>query len=176
MSIRVEWHENIAKVPPEVAMEALWLVGQNLITEATNNIPLDTGTLRRSGTVTVGALPPFAEVYEGAQKEDQAKRYEGQKQSGARLVYVSYNTPYARRLHENLNWRPRDWKYSRRKRRSVKGGYTRKSRAAGFEGTYVRKIPKPAVGGPKWIERAAPRAFSRMDEMVRRAKAKMGVV
>ena len=152
----VVWHEEIAKLPEAVVMEALWLTGQDTIREAMNNIPLDTGTLRRSGTVTVGALPSPEEVYRQAGKKDMSAFYQGKELGSQKTVFISYNTPYARKLHESMNWKPRNWKVGKRKGKSV-------------------RVPKPAVGGPKWIERAIPKAWGRLQMMVQRAKRKLGV-
>lgn len=156
MSVAVNWNDEAAKLPEKVMMEALWLLGQDTVREAMNNIPLDTGTLRRSGTVTVGGLPDPNKVYSEAQKKSMAKAYEGDSMGLHKVVFVSYNTPYARKLHESLNWKPRNWKYGRRRGKTV-------------------RRPKPAVGGPKWIERAIPKSWGRLQIMVNRAKKKMGV-
>jgi|LAHU01.1.fsa_nt_gb hypothetical protein len=153
MSVSLIWHKDIEEVPEKIVMEALWLVGQDTIKEAMNNIPLDTGTLRRSGTVTVGALPDAKAVYAFAPFMSTKTAYEGMVLGPLKVVYVSYNTPYARRLHEDMSWKPRAWKYGRRKGKTI-------------------RIPKPAVGGPKWIERALPRAWSRLPQMIARARRK----
>ena len=117
---------------------ALWYMGQALIAEAQrlNLVPLDTGALRRSAVVTLNKLPSMSDVY------DKAKPGDGDRpvvvdnpeshNEDVDTAYVSYNTPYAARLHEDMTWNPRDW-------RRTAGG---------------KKVTKPAVGGPKWIEKA----------------------
>jgi hypothetical protein len=58
-------------------LAALRSGGESLLAEAQQEAPVETGTLRRSGTVT---------------------------ESGD-TVCVSFNTPYAVRQHEELEWR-----------------------------------------------------------------------
>lgn len=158
MSTQIIWHKEIEAVPEHIVMEALWLVGQSAIQRAQNNIPLDTGTLRRSGTVTVGALPEANAVYAAAAtaKKSMAENYKGMILGPSKTVFISYNTPYARRLHEDMSWKPRSWKYGRRKGKA-------------------RRIPKPAVGGPKWIERALPGSWALLPQMISRARRKFEV-
>lgn len=98
------WRGNEAKkIVVEAAREALWTAGEDLIEKVQNEVPVLSGTLRRSATVTEGQLPDMEQVYE------QAKAGRTMKDAfrGAILgtlkqlsVYVSYNTPYARRQHE----------------------------------------------------------------------------
>ncbi len=163
MSERVEikWDDRAAKDKIQrVVEEALWLAGQDAITQSMPNVPLDTGTLRRSGTVTVGKLPDAKPTY------DEAQAGRGNKgktigleapHTGGRLrdlvVYVSYNTPYAIWLHESPDWRPRGW------RLTAKG----------------RRVEKPAVGTWKWLEKALPTVKRRWSGYVSRAKRKAGL-
>jgi hypothetical protein len=63
--------------PIEVAAGLLEPVGQYILQEANKTIPIDQGTLQRSGQVTVGDLE----------------------------VVVSYDTPYAVRQHEDTRLR-----------------------------------------------------------------------
>ena len=159
--VRVEWHgDDAADKLQRVVEEMLWLAGQDAITQAMNNVPLDTGTLRRSGTVTVEKLPEAAAVYHEAQggKGNKGKtigksapRMGGKPRD--RRVFVSYNTPYAIWLHESPNWKPRDWKVT----------------AAG------RRVTKPAVGSWKWLEKALPAVKRRWPVYLARAKRKAGI-
>jgi hypothetical protein len=59
---------------------ALHQIGEDLLGAAIEEAPLEEGTLRASGDVTVNVLP-----------------------GGAELV-VSFNTPYAARQHEEVTW------------------------------------------------------------------------
>lgn len=63
----------------EVALEAMNTGAEAILTEAIDETPIDTGTLRRSGGVSWGI--------------------------DRKSVYVSFNTPYARRQHEDLTLR-----------------------------------------------------------------------
>ncbi len=153
MTVNLVWFKEIEGVPEKIVMEALWLVGQDTVAEAQNLIPLDTGTLRRSGTVTVGSLPDPGKIYPQAKTKNMRKVYQGQVLSPAKIVYISYNTPYANRLHEDMNWKPRGWKTGRRKGKTI-------------------RLKKPAVGGPKWIEKSIPRSWQRLPQMITRARRK----
>jgi hypothetical protein len=65
------------RIAREAGLGALRQGAEVLLTEAQNEAPVETGTLRRSGTVT----------------------------EATDRVYVSFNTPYAVRQHEELEWR-----------------------------------------------------------------------
>lgn len=161
-SVKLDWHgDKVMDKLQQVTLEMLWLAGQDTITQAINGIPLDTGTLRRSGTVTVDKLPDPEGVYNSAQN-GRGNRGETAKDAGdapgssnpsGPVVYVSYNTPYAKRLHESLSWSPRDWK------RTATG----------------RIVDKPAVGGAKWLERALPKVKKRWRTYAERARKKVGL-
>ncbi len=100
---RVKWYgKQVEKVVLEAAMKALVTGGEAILTDAINEAPVDTGTLRRSGTVTKGGLPNAEQVFEGAKAGSEQKL--GQEKGKEPAVYVSFNTPYARRQHEELEW------------------------------------------------------------------------
>ncbi len=155
----VHWDARTAEAKiQQVVIEALWLAGQNAITLAMNDVPLDTGTLRRSGTVTVDTLPEAQQVYREASsgKGNKGKTIGAsapKSSSKAPTVYVSYNTPYAIWLHESQKWTPRAW------RKTATG----------------KTVPKPAVGRWKWLENVLPKVRSRWDAYVTRAKRKVGL-
>lgn len=160
--VRLEWHgDDIMRKLQAVVSETLWLAGQDAITQSMNNIPLDTGTLRRSGTVTVDELPKPEDVYSEAQggsgnRGETTKNADNAPPSGNPnnpKVYVSYNTPYAVCLHENMGWSPRSTKVT----------------ASG------NVVSKPAVGGPKWLEKALPTIKKRWGTYIARAKRKVGL-
>lgn len=65
----------------DAATAALRDAAEAILTESHKEVPHDTGTLQRSGTVTVG------------------------QEGGGPVAVVSYNTPYARRLHEHPEYR-----------------------------------------------------------------------
>ncbi len=72
------------KLIKETAMQAMHDGAEHILTESIDETPIDTGTLRRSGAVT------------DALQEDS--------------VYISYNTPYAVKQHEDLSLRHTDGK------------------------------------------------------------------
>ena len=184
---KMKWEGDAALGKIErVALEVLWLAGQDMVTQATNEVPLDTGTLRRSGVVTVDSPPQAATVFAEAQKgkgnksksaKDKESPAPAAKNAKRPCVVVSYNTPYAIKLHETL-WTPRNWKYSSWKRSKRKDALSRSVKLDdNDEVLYLEKIPKPAVGRNKWIERAIPKIGERMRSGVylRRAKKKVGL-
>jgi len=68
----------------QAAFRALHTGAEHILSKAIDQAPLDKGPLRRSGTVT-------------------DNEQEGE-------VSISFNTPYARRQHEELTWRHTDGK------------------------------------------------------------------
>lgn len=101
----VKWRgKEAVKIAQEAGLKALRTGGEKILTEAIKAAPVDTGTLRRSGTVTVGKLPNFGQVYESAQAgNDMGKAFPGET-GKEKAVYVSFSTPYARRQHEELGY------------------------------------------------------------------------
>lgn len=69
------------KAAREAAVAALRTGAEAILTESQAEVPHETGTLQRSGTVTEG------------------------EEGGNPVFYVSYNTPYARRQHEDTSLR-----------------------------------------------------------------------
>ncbi len=73
------WRGELAtEIAREAALQALHDGAEHILTEAIDETPIDTGTLRRSGTVT-DAPAEWA-------------------------VYISFNTPYAVVQHERLDF------------------------------------------------------------------------
>ncbi len=98
---RIKEAVNIAE---EAGLKALRTGAEAILTEAIDETPIDTGTLRRSGTVTVGALPDGAQVYEAAESGSDMKDAFTGPEGKEKAVYISFNTPYARRQHEELGY------------------------------------------------------------------------
>jgi hypothetical protein len=92
------------KIAEEAGLKALRTGAEAILTEAIDETPIDTGTLRRSGTVTVGALPDGAQVYEAAESGTEMKDAFPGPEGKEKAVYISFNTPYARRQHEELGY------------------------------------------------------------------------
>ena len=92
------------KIAEEAALKALRTGAESILTEAIDETPIETGTLRRSGTVTVGALPDGEQVYEAAESGTEMKDAFPGQEGKEKAVYISFNTPYARRQHEELGY------------------------------------------------------------------------
>jgi len=92
------------KIAEDAGLKALRTGAEAILTEAIDETPIDTGTLRRSGTVTVGALPDGAQVYEAAESGTEMKDAFPGQEGKEKAVYISFSTPYARRQHEELGY------------------------------------------------------------------------
>ena len=102
---RNKWRiKEAVKIAEEAGLKALRTGAEAILTEAIDETPIDTGTLRRSGTVTVGALPDGAQVYEAAESGNEMKDAFPGPEGKEKAVYISFNTPYARRQHEELGY------------------------------------------------------------------------
>ena len=98
---RIKEATNIAT---EAALKALRTGAEAILTEAIDETPIESGTLRRSGTVTVGGLPGGTQVYEAAESGSDMKDAFPGPEGKEKAVYISFNTPYARRQHEELGY------------------------------------------------------------------------
>lgn len=92
------------KIAEEAGLKALRTGAEAILTEAIDEAPIDTGTLRRSGTVTVGKKADGGQVYAAAEAGTEMKDAFPGKVGKEKAVYVSFNTPYARRQHEELGY------------------------------------------------------------------------
>jgi hypothetical protein len=105
MAKRNRWRTKEAvKIAEAAGLKALRTGAEAILTEAIDETPVETGTLRRSGTVTVGGLPDGAHVYEAAESGRDMKDAFPGPEGKEKAVYISFNTPYARRQHEELDW------------------------------------------------------------------------
>lgn len=101
MAKRNRWRTKEAvRIAEQAGIKALRTGAEAILTEAIDETPIDTGTLRRSGTVTVGALPDGARVYEAAEAGNEMKDAFPEKIGKEKAVYISFNTPYALVVHE----------------------------------------------------------------------------
>ena len=98
---RIKEAVNIAT---EAALKALRTGAEAILTESIDETPVETGTVRRSGTVTVGALPDGTQVYEAAESGTDMKDAFPGAEGKEKAVYISFSTPYARRQHEELGY------------------------------------------------------------------------
>ena len=105
MAKRNRWRTKEAvKIAEAAGLKALRTGAEAILTEAIDETPIDTGTLRRSGTVTVGELPDGVQVYEAAESGSEMKDAFPDPVGKEKAVYISFNTPYARRQHEELGY------------------------------------------------------------------------
>ncbi len=102
---RNKWRiKESVKIAEEAGLKALRTGAEAILTEAIDETPVETGTLRRSGTVTVGALPDGAQVYEAAESGSDMKDAFPGTEGKEKAVYISFSTPYSRRQHEELGY------------------------------------------------------------------------
>ena len=105
MAKRNKWRTKEAvRIAQEAGLKALRSGAEGILTEAIDEAPVDTGTLRRSGTVTVGKLPDGARVYAAARAGTEMKDAFPNEIGKEKAVYISFNTPYAHRQHEELGY------------------------------------------------------------------------
>lgn len=105
MAKRNKWRtKEVVKIAQEAGLKALRSGAEGILTEAIDEAPVDTGTLRRSGTVTVGKLPDGARVHAAARAGTEMKDAFPNEIGKEKAVYISFNTPYARRQHEELGY------------------------------------------------------------------------
>lgn len=84
----------------KVALKSIAKYAEVILGESQKLVPVDSGTLRRSGVVTTGGLPENSEeIYEDA--KNGIENLKGYSSSKAPIVTISYNTPYARKQHED---------------------------------------------------------------------------
>jgi hypothetical protein len=105
MAKRNKWRTKEAvKIAEEAGLKAFRIRADAILTEAIDETPIETGTLRRSGTVTVGALPDGTQVYKAAEAGSDMRIAFPGPEGKEKAVYISFNTPYARRQHEELGY------------------------------------------------------------------------
>ena len=88
------------KIAEKAGIKALRTGAEMILEQAINEAPVESGTLRRSGVVSVGLIPDAGAVYEAAKSGATFVAGEGSKKA----VYISFSTPYARRQHEELGY------------------------------------------------------------------------
>lgn len=92
--------EKAVRVAREAALEGLYAGAEAILTDAINNTPKDTGTLRRSGTVTIGGRGDIGAIYAAALAGRGMNKEYKHKVGAEAVVYISFNTPYAALVHE----------------------------------------------------------------------------
>jgi hypothetical protein len=79
LNFRLNFDRSVAGQMRAAAARGLLLGAEHVLTEAQNLVPLDEGALQNTGTASVD--------------------------EGSLTAMVSYDTPYAARQHEELDWR-----------------------------------------------------------------------
>jgi hypothetical protein len=69
-----------------------------------SDVPVFTGTLKRSGTVTIGDLPDPDTTFEAAKNGSEMLTNHPGPIGSENAVYGSFNTPYAVDEHENIEY------------------------------------------------------------------------
>jgi len=108
---KVIWAGDTAKrVVRKAAYQGMVAAAKTILVQARENAPLRTGTLRRSGAITVNELPNMRGVFEAAGggvhysgQEFMQKLLPKEAPAGNFVVYISFNTPYATVVHEGMN-------------------------------------------------------------------------
>ncbi|HHV98600.1 MAG TPA: hypothetical protein GXX36_03345 [Clostridiaceae bacterium] len=100
-----KWHiKEAVRIVEEAALEGLRTGAEKILTEAIDEAPVESGTLRRSGTVTIGSIPDGTQVYEAAESGTDMSDAYPKPVGKEKAVYISFNTPYARRQHEEIGY------------------------------------------------------------------------
>lgn len=93
--------DRAAKAIKEATAKGSLITAEAILTEAGENVPRQTGTLARSGTISINQDINAQEAYSQA-KTGAVKRATNANESTSK-IFISYNTPYAHRQHEDLN-------------------------------------------------------------------------
>ena len=126
------WHgDKVKDELKEAVIRGAYITAEQILADAVKNAPKMTGTLRRSGTISFKILNP-KEIFQKAKAGQSAnvKRKPGKNVS---KIYISFNTPYAYRQHEDLSLS-----------HDGKGTYY----TAGGKKEYIKE------GGAKYLEKA----------------------
>ena len=106
---KLNWFgDKVSKGERKKAGKATWKAAEFLLGEANNTVPHDEGTLEHSGIVTQEKLSGRPEsIYREAEAKQWPKnnfKFDFNKKP---VFYISYNTPYAIKLHEDttINFR-----------------------------------------------------------------------
>jgi len=98
------------KIAEKAGMLALQIGAKGILAESKGEVPVLTGTLKRSGTVTIGGLPSSDSVYQASLPNEEGGS--GIDHSNAfpnpigkeKAVFISYSAPYAIIQHEELGY------------------------------------------------------------------------
>ena len=98
----LEWRGDFIfdKITEAVAQGAM-TTAEDILADAVRNAPKMTATLRNSGTISYKILDSKA-IYQQAKKG--TKQAIPNVDKNKHRIYISFNTPYARRQHEDLTF------------------------------------------------------------------------
>ena len=105
----MNWFQGNVDNTQEEIGKAHWKAMEYLLSEANKKVPHDEGTLERSGIVTQGGLSGRPQqVYNKAKANQEPKNMFKFDFSKPMKFFLSYNTPYAVKLHENPQYNFRE--------------------------------------------------------------------
>ena len=100
----IKFDDKPIKALQESLVEAGYLTAELILTEANKLVPRDTGTLGRSGTITFENLPNPQSIYSSAKSGRITTTAKPVNKLNIKKLYISFNTPYAHRQHEDLQF------------------------------------------------------------------------
>ena len=185
---KVVWRgEQTKRVAREAMGEALIETAKTVLSDVAEKqlAPLMYGTLLNSGRVTIGGPADPEEAYKEALSGTRGTppTLPPSGTSPKIDVHVSFSTPYARRLHEDMTWKPRDWYYSISENRRKKGEGTRETEREKGEREDNGRRGKPVngknikhkdpIGGPKYLEKAIPERWAKFERALKAAMKRL---
>ena len=96
----LKWDDNAKNKIKEALIRGAMSTAEEVLSESLILVPRDTGTLGNSGTITVDKLPDPSTAYNEAKVK--ALDSDTDYSPDIDTIYISYNTPYANKQHEDL--------------------------------------------------------------------------
>lgn len=108
VEVKIDWNGALVDEVKKAALRGLKKGALLAAGEAMEVCPEETGTLKRSITVSEGGSPNADMVYRKAQTSTRTKKPNDEGKQGEELsVYITANTPYAHKQHENNRTKPK---------------------------------------------------------------------
>lgn len=103
MKTKFKWYgKEVSDEIREKAGKATWKFAEAILTNANQNIPHNNGTMERSGIVTQGGLSGNPnQIFTQAEARQWPKKNYSFDFKKEPVFYISYNTPYAIKQHED---------------------------------------------------------------------------
>jgi len=95
--------DNVAKGLKAAVAIGSYLTAEEILAEGVKNCPKQTGTLSRSGTISINKDINAQEAFSQAKTGSVKSAKKSQINASVDKLYISFNTPYAHRQHEDLN-------------------------------------------------------------------------